>query len=611
MSKYNLYLLQPQYSATIGGKKQYWIPYSVGCIWSYAQQFDDVISNFELVDLIFRRETFESLNKRFINSPPDICGFSVYAWNEQYCLLVAKQIKEAYPECKIVFGGPQCDTGMVKRNPFIDSIVLAEGEETFVKILRSVRDGEPLKEIYDKDRLENLEIPSPYLTGVFDKIIKDNPTFVWSTVIESNRGCPYQCTFCDWGSLTYSKVRKFDMTRIRAEFDWIRNNPIVFITSADANFGMYKERDLEIAKLIREASDHGNIESVALTFAKNSYSDIFNIAKVIGNLSRGVTVSVQSMTPETLTEIKRKNMKVNDISEMMRLSEIHQVPAYTELILGLPLETAESWRASLADLLELGQHHQIDINFCNVLRNSELGSTFSRRLYRYETVVAHDYSSFLEIADDEVSCSEEQEIVRSTSTMTAEEMVESYLYGAMIINLHTTGYTQYYARYGRALHNVSYRNFYDRLFAILNEDPIISTHMSTLRGYVTEFLSTGDIKSSSIKSGHLNSYSFPVIYSMRNEVFNAGKQCFEELSGATAPEWLNVFQRHAVFDDEQHREIAHITVPYDLTSWEKKDTEYTISMSAARKAGRNRVQTFTTRNSTFYKNVIVKVNPSE
>jgi len=37
--------------------------------------------------------------------------------------------------------------------------------------------------------------------------------------IETNRGCPHKCTFCDWGTLTYTKVRHFDLKRVEDDID--------------------------------------------------------------------------------------------------------------------------------------------------------------------------------------------------------------------------------------------------------------------------------------------------------------------------------------------------------------------------------------------------------
>ena len=66
------------------------------------------------------------------------------------------------------------------------------------------KDEEPVEKIYKGERLHHLEIPSPYLTGVFDDIIANNPEYVFNATLETNRGCPFACTFCDWGSLTYA-----------------------------------------------------------------------------------------------------------------------------------------------------------------------------------------------------------------------------------------------------------------------------------------------------------------------------------------------------------------------------------------------------------------------
>ena len=216
----NLYLFQPQHNVTIDNEDTYWLPYSSGCIWSYANQFDDIKDNFILKDLFYARDNpIEVLNKV---ENPTLCGFSTYIWNERYNLKMAKMIKEKFPNCRIIFGGPQA-SGKLLNYEFIDSIVMAEGEENFLEILRDTISDKKLKTFYDKKRLDNLDIPSPYTTGVFDKIIDENPKALWSFTFETNRGCPYACTFCDWGGVTYSKVKKFDIEKIKNELEWIVN----------------------------------------------------------------------------------------------------------------------------------------------------------------------------------------------------------------------------------------------------------------------------------------------------------------------------------------------------------------------------------------------------
>ena len=91
------------------------------------------------------------------------------------------------------------------------------------------------------------DVPSPYLCGVFDKIIEENPNERWLASWETNRGCPFSCAFCDWGSATASKVSRMDLDRVYRELDWFSEHKVEFIFCCDANFGMLPRR-CKIAK---------------------------------------------------------------------------------------------------------------------------------------------------------------------------------------------------------------------------------------------------------------------------------------------------------------------------------------------------------------------------
>ena len=54
---------------------------------------------------------------------------------------------------------------------------------------------------------------------------------------------PFACTFCDWGSATKSKVRKFSEERLEREIEWFGDNEIAYVDCCDANFGIFQERD--------------------------------------------------------------------------------------------------------------------------------------------------------------------------------------------------------------------------------------------------------------------------------------------------------------------------------------------------------------------------------
>ena len=513
--KKNVYLFQPQYAVEFKEENTYWIPYSAGCVWSYVSQYADISDGFDLKDIIFRRENPDDVIARIDN--PAVCGFSCYIWNQQYCLLLAQRIKQLWPNCVIIFGGAQV-SGKMLAHKFIDSLVLAEGEYGFLDCLRKIQQGRAPDQIYNRQRLEVLDIPSPYTTGVFDSMIARHPDAAWSMTFETNRGCPYACTFCDWGGTTYSKIKKFSIDRITADLEWAIDKPIGYLYCADANFGIFKERDLEIARIIKRVADISSIDSVNLQYAKNSTEIVFEIAQILGEFSRGITVSVQSMNDSTLETIKRKNLDINDIKKLMRLSEQHTVPTYTEMILGLPNETLETWKQGFDQILEMGQHNHIDIWFAQLLENSELNQT--RDQFNITSVVAKDYMPLLNKTDWR-DLDEDIELISSTETMSLDDIVEGYMYGWMVLHFHISGYSQIYSRWLRHCQDVSYRDFYDCIYASIKDNQLIDQHYQQLKHDVKTYLSTGKFpRSDQVTAGHtIHARSYSFFYQNKSEIY--------------------------------------------------------------------------------------------
>lgn len=487
-NKKNVYLFQPQLGVDLGSLYSYYLPYSVGCLWSYAKQFAKINDNFFLVDLIFRKEDPDAIIKRL--KDPSLCGFSCYSWNEKYCLHVAQQIKQQWPDCVIVFGGPQTTKNYLLQ-PYVDSVITGEGEECFYDLLCDLVSNKKIKPFYNKRRIQELNIPSPYTTGIFDQLIENNPEIRWSMVFETNRGCPYGCTFCDWGSVTQSKVKKFNLDRIQEELDWMASNPIGYVFNADANFGIFRERDLEIAKMIKHAADRsGLIDGVVLFYAKHSTEVVFQIEQILGKYGKGVTIAVQSMNENTLQAIKRKNMKINDIAHMLELSKKYNVNVYTDVILGLPEETLDSFKQGLCDIIELGMHENIFVWFTQLLPNSELSSPESMEKYGIESIHAKDYTTSFN-NKDYYGIDESVNVVTATNTMTTVDLVESYMYAWMILHFHSKGYSREIANYLYSK-GINYRCYYDLLFQHL-QTSFLNNHLQQFKSIISAYFKTGDL----------------------------------------------------------------------------------------------------------------------
>src|SRR5262249_11199843 len=159
---------------------------------------------------------------------------------------------------------------------------------TFVDILERTLDGQPLEgipgtsvpgpageTIYSARRprleLEREALSSPFLDGTFDALLAAHPEVRWHAVLETHRGCPFSCSFCDWGSLIHAKIKRFGLEKVCAEVAWLGQHSIDYVFIADANFGVFPERDEVIVDaLIASHQATGRPEALAAPWYKNS-----------------------------------------------------------------------------------------------------------------------------------------------------------------------------------------------------------------------------------------------------------------------------------------------------------------------------------------------------
>ena len=454
------------------------MPYTAGQLCAYAFADKEVNEGFCLEEIFFLRENPSDVLKRI--SEPSVVAFSSYIWNFNYNKALARMIKEKYPGCVIIFGGHHVSPGgaLLDECPYIDYLLHGEGEVIFRRLLRAVLGLEEACEIpgismrTEKGILTNPEMissecdfPSPYLTGYFDKIIKEHPDKDFMALIETSRGCPNSCAYCDWSNMK-SKIRKFPLERIYGEIEWMTEHKIYGLGSADSNFGMFP-RDEEIAERIIESKKKcGFPVGFQTSYAKNSNETVFNIGMKFekAGMNKGITLSFQSMNDEVLENIGRKNISIESYSELMKMYNEAGIATYTELILGLPGETYESIVSGIDKLLRLGQHNSVYIHNCEWLPCSIMGRP--DYVERFKIKTSHIPLNQPHREPDENDTIEEfSSVVTSTYSMDENEWKKMNLFSYTVQAFHHMGLLQFFAIY---LYNegiCSYADFYTAVLA--------------------------------------------------------------------------------------------------------------------------------------------------
>ncbi len=457
-------------------KKTTYIPYATGCIQAYCMQNETIRENYTFGKIIYSRKPVDEVLSELEN--PFMVLFSCSVWNMEYNKAVAQRIKSIYPDCFITFGGHNItpDGKDLERYSYIDFLTHRFGEEPTKGILEGLATGKDLSDVPNISlRTESGEIitteyeaqtasdyPSPYLTGVFDEILKDDINF--SGLFESNRGCPNSCSFCDWSSLR-SKVRLFPMERVIAEIDWFVEHKIEYIYCTDGNFCLF-DRDAEIADYIVECKEkYGYPQIFKAFFTKNRFNFVFDVSTKFfrSGLDKAKTISFQSMNKKVLENIGRRNISTEKFRELMKKYNELDIATFSELILGLPGETYTSFCEGVRELIENGQHFAINIYPCELLPNSEMGQKayqerFGIKSTRVPFKLIHSNST-----QDKNEITEYSEYITATSSMNEDEWARALLFASYVQALHNLGLLRAVAIFCRHEYGISYDNFYNSL----------------------------------------------------------------------------------------------------------------------------------------------------
>jgi radical SAM superfamily enzyme YgiQ (UPF0313 family) len=459
---------------------QNYLPYSAGLLQAYAQQKARHPERYQFQLPIYSRIPVARAVEQLRDA--DVVGFSTYVWNVRVSLEIARRLKALNPRTLVVFGGPQVPDraeAFLREHPFVDLAVHGEGEAVFLSILENfpsrtfeqvpsvslVRADGSFQVNPRAERLPDISaIPSPYLSGIFDALMAANPQEKWLILWETNRGCPFKCTFCDWGSAIAAKVSQFDLERLLREVDWFAQNKVEFIFCCDANYGMLK-RDYEITKYVADTKRKlGYPKALSVQNTKNGTERAYKVQKLLSDagLNKGVAIALQSVDQHTLEAIKRENISTESFQELQRRFTRDRVETYSDLILGLPGETYDSFADGVARVIDNGQHNRIQFNNLSILPNAEMGDPAYQKKYGMVTVqtkIINIHGSLKETEEEEIY--EVQDLVVATDAMPRADWVRTRAFCWMTALLHFDKVMQIPIVLVRELCGIGYREIFE------------------------------------------------------------------------------------------------------------------------------------------------------
>ena len=203
---------------------------------------------------------------QIITEKPDVVAFSVYIWNYLEVMKCARIIKDMDKRIVIVCGGPQVSSDakeVMTEHPYIDVVpyIVIPGEVIFYHLVKALLEKKELNTVEGivyrvgdslfktappTEELDYSLAPSPYLNDNISLVSGD----AYTVVLETSRGCPYDCGYCFYARDT-GKIRCFPLEKVLKEIETVYNTPdIKHVMFADSDLLLKRERAKIIIKHI-------------------------------------------------------------------------------------------------------------------------------------------------------------------------------------------------------------------------------------------------------------------------------------------------------------------------------------------------------------------------
>ena len=310
----------------------------------------------------YRRDALESVLKEF---KPHVAGATAVSMTFDHAEQILKDVKTSDPQVLTVMGGPHVTfyaQETLETFAELDVVVIGEGEETLVELLRAVkcardfdtvsgiayRVGSKIKSTAKRERIKNLDtlpLPARHLLPLGRYRALGLPMS-----ITTSRGCPYQCIFCVGRKMVGARVRYHSADRVAAELQYLANLKFHQISIADDLFTANQNHCLAVCEEILKK----NFKTNWTAFARVDTVSERLLSKMKSAGCTAVSFGIESANPAILNTIK-KGITVQQARDAVRKCLRVGIRPYASFILGLPGETPETIKETSAFAANLQQ----------------------------------------------------------------------------------------------------------------------------------------------------------------------------------------------------------------------------------------------------------------
>lgn len=318
----------------------------------------------QLIHFTINDPYYATLN-RICEGDPVVVFISVYIWNSSYVQRLLPDLGKTLPRTRIVLGGPQAayifDRSGKTLSTMPERITLVKGEIEGVG--RSFYDdlaADCLKLEYQASVAGSF--PAPYREADFAGELQNRYIYY-----ESSRGCPFACAYCL--SAGGRGVRHKESGQVENELSAILRHRPRMVRFVDRSFNDRPDRALAIWRFLASAA-HATLFHFEIVPDRFN-EEMFELLAAVAPGRFQFEIGIQSTNPETLAAVNRSCDQEKMRANIARLVSFDNIHIHLDLIIGLPYETAATFRKSFNDVFALLPHY-IQMGLLKVLPDTKI-----------------------------------------------------------------------------------------------------------------------------------------------------------------------------------------------------------------------------------------------
>ncbi|HEY5535858.1 MAG TPA: radical SAM protein [Ignavibacteria bacterium] len=349
---------------------------------SIAGNIDKGLAEVHILDLVisgknhdkYFTDTLKKLN-------PEIIGFSSMIFQYKHLLSLAKIAKSINPDVKVIFGGyyPTIDFDTIAQNgdmKYIDFLISGEGELSFNEFLKAYNNSCDYSKVPGLTYKINGSVfhnPPGCLVDLDEMKFPDRSVRLLTKgfhlmglkadVIETSRGCVYDCNFCSIGMMYGKSFRKFKIERVLEDIKNVRRLGAKAVMMTDDNITLDGKRFKELCIAMKQSGLN------KITYlVQASIKGIRNTPGLVKAMAEAgiklVFLGIENVSESALDSMKKGNQfDTNDTIEVLKELKAYRIMVIGGFILGNPDDDENS----LLSNFEFAKKLKVDFPLFNVI----------------------------------------------------------------------------------------------------------------------------------------------------------------------------------------------------------------------------------------------------